>query len=160
SATEGYGNQTLPVTYWIIDLIRGTLYLFVVIVITYYAGVLVWKDRDERMDEIADSMPTPEWISFASRLLTLILMVMIMQFGALLGGIIVQTWHGYHRYQFGLYAYELFVRDASFFLCLSVLAFLIHAFSPNKYLGYFFYIAFIAVNTFIWRPLNIATNLV
>ena len=26
SATEGYGNQTLPVTYWILDLIRGTLY--------------------------------------------------------------------------------------------------------------------------------------
>ncbi len=160
SATEGYGNQTLPVTYWILDLIRGTLYLFVVIVITYYAGVLVWKDRDERMDEIADSTPTPEWISFASRLLTLILMVMVMQLAALLGGIVVQTWHGYHRYQMGLYLYELLVRDASFFLFLSVLAFLIHAFSPNKYLGYFFYIAFLAVNTFIWRPLNIATNLI
>ena len=26
SATEGYGNQTLPVTYWVLDLIRGTLY--------------------------------------------------------------------------------------------------------------------------------------
>jgi ABC-2 type transport system permease protein len=160
SATEGYGNQTLPVTYWILDLIRGTLYLFVIIVITYYAGVLVWKDRDERMDEIADSTPTPEWISFASRLLTLILMVMVMQLAALLGGIIVQTWHGYHRYQIGLYLYELLVRDASIFLCLSVLAFLIHAFSPNKYLGYFFYIAFLAANTFIWQPLNIATNLV
>ena len=70
NATEGYGNQTLPVTYWVLDLIRGTLYLFVVIVITYYAGVLVWKDRDERMDEIADSTPAPDWISYASRLLT------------------------------------------------------------------------------------------
>jgi ABC-2 type transport system permease protein len=160
SATEGYGNQTLPVTYWILDLIRGTLYLFVVIVITYYAGVLVWKDRDERMDEIADSAPSPEWMSFASRLLTLILMIMLMQTAALLGGIAVQAWHGYHRYQIGLYLYELLVRDASFFLCLSVLAFLIHVLSPNKYLGYFFYIAILAANTFIWGPLNIATNLV
>jgi ABC-2 type transport system permease protein len=160
SATEGYGNQTLPVTYWILDLIRGTLYLFVVIVITYYAGVLVWKDRDERMDEIADSTPTPDWISYAPRLLTLMIMVMLMQAAALLGGIAVQTWHGYHRYQLGLYAYELLVRDASSFLFLSVLAFFIHVLAPNKYIGYFFYIVFLAANAFVWRPLNIATSLV
>jgi ABC-2 type transport system permease protein len=160
SATEGYGNQTLPVTYWILDLIRGSLYLFVVIVITYYAGVLVWKDRDERMDEIADSMPTPEWMAYASRLLTLMIMVMLMQAAALLGGIAVQTWHGYHRYQMGLYLHELLVRDASAFLFLSVLAFLIHVLSPNKYIGYFFYIAFLAANLFVWLPLNVATNLV
>jgi ABC-2 type transport system permease protein len=160
SATEGYGNQTLPVTYWILDLIRGTLYLFVVIVITYYAGVLVWKDRDERMDEIADSTPTPDWISYAPRLLTLMIMVMLMQAAALLGGIAVQTWHGYHRYQLGLYVYELLVRDASAFLFLSALAFFIHVLSPNKYIGYFFYIVFLAANAFVWRPLNIATSLV
>ena len=160
SATEGYGNQTLPVTYWILDLIRGTLFLFLVIVITYYAGVLVWKDRDERMDEIADSTPTPEWVSFASRLLTLILMVMLMQAAALLGGIAVQAWHGYHRYQLGLYLHELFVRDTSTFFFLSILAFFIHVLSPNKYLGYFFYVAVLAVNAFIWPPLNISTNMV
>jgi ABC-2 type transport system permease protein len=160
NATEGYGNHTLPVTYWVLDLIRGTLYLFVVIVITYYAGVLVWKDRDERMDEIADATPTPEWMSYASRLLTLVLMVMLMQAAALVSGVAVQAWHHYYRFQFGLYAYELFVRDASNFLFLGVLAFLIHALSPNKYIGYFFYIAFLAANTFIWRPLNVATNLV
>ncbi len=160
SATEGYGNQTLPVTYWILDLIRGSLYLFVVIVITYYAGVLVWKDRDERMDEIADSTPAPEWMSYASRLLTLMIMVMLMQTAALLGGIAVQTWHGYHRYQLGLYLHELLLRDASAFLFLSVLAFFIHVLSPNKYIGYFFYIAFLAGNAFAWQPLNVATNLV
>ncbi len=160
SATEGYGIQALPVTDRILELIRGSLYLFVVIVITYYAGVLVWKDRDERMDEIADSTPAPEWMSYASRLLTLMIMVMLMQMAALLGGIAVQTWHGYHRYQMGLYLHELLVRDASAFLFLSVLAFFIHVLSPNKYLGYFFYIAFLAGNAFAWRPLNVATSLV
>ena len=160
SATEGYGNQTLPVTYWILELVRRTLYAFIIIVITYYAGVLVWKDRDERMDEIADSTPTPEWMSYASRLLTLLIMAMLMQAVALLGGIAVQTWHGYHRYQMGLYLHEWLIRDASAFLFLSVLAFFIHVFSPNKYLGYFFYIIFLVGTPLILRPLNIATSLV
>ncbi|HEX3156055.1 MAG TPA: hypothetical protein VHV32_15610, partial [Candidatus Angelobacter sp.] len=59
NATEGYGNHTLPVTFWVLDLIRGTLYLFVIVVVTFYAGVLVWKDKDERMDEIVDATPVP-----------------------------------------------------------------------------------------------------
>ncbi|HET9184037.1 MAG TPA: M1 family aminopeptidase [Candidatus Angelobacter sp.] len=160
NATEGYGNSTLPVTYWVIDLIRATLYLFIVVVITFYAGVLVWKDKDERMDEIVDATPVPEWVSYASRLISLIVMVMLIQVGALLAGIGVQAWHGYHRFQLGLYGHELLVRDLSGFLLLAVLAFFIHVLSPNKYVGYAGYIAFIAVNAFIWRPLNVATNLV
>src|SRR5262249_40032099 len=154
NATEGYGNHTLPVTYWLLDLIRGTLYLFVVIVLTFYAGVLVWKDKDERMDEIVDATPTPEWVSYTTRLVTLVVMVMLIQVGALLSAIIVQAAHGYYRVQLGLYVHELLVRDLSAFLFLAVLAFFIHALSPNKYLGYFFYIAFLAANQFIWRPLN------
>jgi hypothetical protein len=160
SASEGYGIQTLPVTYWVVDLIRGTLYLFVVIVITYYAGVLVWKDRDQRMDEIVDSAPTPEWISYAARIATLVAMVMLIQVIALLSGIAVQASHGYHRFQLGLYLDDLLVRDLSLFVFLAVLAFFIHALAPNKYVGYFAYVAFLAANAFAWRPLNVATLLV
>lgn len=159
NSTEGYGNHTLPVTYWLLDLIRGTLYLFIIIVLTFYAGVLVWKDKDERMDEIVDATPTPEWVSYATRLVTLVVMVMLIQVGALLSAVAVQAWHGYYRFQLGLYAQELLVRDLSGFLFLAVLAFFIHALSPNKYFGYFFYIAFLTANVFIWRPLNVATNL-
>ncbi|HWZ44865.1 MAG TPA: M1 family aminopeptidase, partial [Candidatus Saccharimonadales bacterium] len=160
SATEGYGDSTLPVTYWVLDLIRGTLYLFTLIVIIFFAGALVWKDRDERMDEIIDATPAPEWISYASRLVTLIGMVMLIQLAALISGVAVQVWHGYHTFQLGLYLHELLVRDGSLFVFLSVLAFFIHVLAPNKYVGYFVYVAFLAANTFIWRPLNVATNLV
>lgn len=159
-ANEGYGVQTLPVTYWIVDIIRGTLYLFIVIVITYYAGILVWKDRDERMDEIVDAAPTPEWISYVSRIATLIVMVMLVQCVALLSGVIVQAWHHYHRFQFGLYADELLVRDLSLFIFLAVLAFFIHTLAPNKYVGYFAYIAYLVFAAFAWRPLNVATLMV
>jgi len=149
---EGYGNSTLPVTYWVLDLIRGTLYLFLLIVITYYAGVLVWKDRDEHMDEIADATSDAGVVSYASRLVTLVAMVLLIQFAALLGGMAVQAAHGYKNFQFGLYLYELLVRDGSFFVMLAVLAFFIHVFSPNKYLGYFIYVAFLAINTFALDP--------
>jgi len=160
SAREGYGNSTLPVTYWLLEMIAGSLYLFLIALITYYAGVLIWKDRDAHLDEITDSLPAPEWISYAARFTALAAMVMLVQFLALASGIIVQASYGYHRYQLGLYLNQLFVRDLALFFFLGVLAFFIHALSSNKYVGYFVYIAFLIVNFFIWRPLNVASDLV
>ena len=157
SAREGYGNSTLPVTYWMLEQINGSLYMFLIGLITYYAGVLIWKDRDAHVDEITDSLPMPEWISYAARFTALAAMVMLVQFLALVSAIIVQTSYGYHRYQLGLYFNQLFVRDLSFFFILGVLAFFVHALSPNKYAGYFAYVAFLI---FIWKPLNVASNLV
>ncbi|MGC1475814.1 MAG: ABC transporter permease, partial [Terriglobales bacterium] len=159
SAREGYGNSTLPVTYWLLQIIAGSLYLFLIGLITYYSGVLIWKDRDAHMDEITDSLPVPEWISYASRFTALAAMVMLVQFLALVSGVIIQASYGYHRYQLGLYLNQLFVRDLSFFFLLGVLAFFVHVLSPNKYVGYFAYIAFLIVNLFIWKPLNVASDL-
>jgi len=160
SAREGFGNSTLPVTYWILEIITSTLYLFIIAIITYYAGVLVWKDRDQRMDEIVDSLPTPEWVAYLSRLTALAVTVMLVQLLALVSGVIVQAFYGYHRFQLSLYLHQLILRDGSFFLFFGVLAFFIHVLSPNKYLGYFLYITIVIVNIFIWGPLNIATRLV
>jgi ABC-2 type transport system permease protein len=162
-ATQFQGNQTVqtfPVTYWVIELIRGSLDFLLIVIITYFSGALLWKDREERMDEIADATPTPEWVSYAARLVTLIGMVMLIQAVALVAGIVVQAAHGYYRFQFGLYVHELLVRDASWFVLMAILAFFIHALAPNKYVGYFVFITFYCVNSFLWKPLNVATNLV
>jgi ABC-2 type transport system permease protein len=152
-------NHTFPVTYQVIDLLRSTLNIFLIVVITYFAGALVWKDRDERMDEIADATPTPEWVSYAARLATLIAMAMLIQLGALLSGIVYQAAEGYYRFQFDLYVHEFLLRDGSWLAFLAVLAFFIHALATNKYVGYFVFIVFYCVNTFLWQPLNVATNL-
>jgi ABC-type transport system involved in multi-copper enzyme maturation permease subunit len=153
-------NHTFPVTYQIIDVVRENLSFFLIVVITYFAGALVWKDRDDRIDEIVDATPAPEWIAYAARLATLVGMVMVIQAAALAAGIVDQAVHGYYRFQFGLYIHELLVRDGSWFLFLAILAFLIHVLAPNKYVGYFVFITFYFANDFLWHPLNVATNLV
>ena len=160
SANEGYGNQSLPVTYWIVEIITGTLIAFLISIITYYAGVLVWKEREARMDEIQDALPFPAWISYAAKLTALLGVVAILLFVVTLCGIAMQTWHGYTRYQIGLYAAEFFGFSFTDYFFLAVLAFFIHAIAPNKYLGYFLFIAFLIVNAFIWRPVNVATRMV
>ncbi|HEV1287313.1 MAG TPA: M1 family aminopeptidase [Bryobacteraceae bacterium] len=159
SAGEGYGNQSLPVTYWVCEMIAGTLYLFLIGMVTYYAGVLVWKERDARMDEICDAMPSPGWTMFASKFAALLGIILMILLVAILCGIVTQASHGYTRFQLGLYVKAILVVDVSLFLFLSILAFFIHVFSANKYVGYFAYVAFLIVNAFIWIPLDASSLL-
>jgi ABC-2 type transport system permease protein len=160
SASEGYGNQSFPVTYWVCDIIAGTLYLFLVGMVTYYAGVLVWKERDAGMAEICDAMPNPGWTAFASKFTALLGIVLMVLAVAVISGVATQAAHGYSRFQFGLYVKSIFVVDFSLFFFLSLLAFFIHVLSSNKYVGYFAYVAFLIVNALIWIPLDISSRLV
>ncbi len=45
---------------------------------------------------------------------------------------------------------DLFGIDLRGFVFLAILAFFIHVISPNKYVGYFGYIAFLILTTFVW----------
>jgi len=159
SAQEGYGNGTYPVTYQVLQVVFGSLYLFLVAIITYFAGALVWKERDAHMDEIHDAMPYPDWISYLSKLLALLGAIAVILLVAMLTGIAVQTWEGYTRYQIGLYVSELFLIDGSQLFLFALLAFLFHVLSPNKYIGYFAFVVFLIANLFVWRALNVGSRM-
>ena len=90
----------------------------------------------------SDSGPIAIETQFERDLATLIAMVLVIQAVALLAGVVVQVAHGYYRFQFGLYAHELLVRNASWVVLMAILAFFIQALAPNKYAGYFAFIAF------------------
>lgn len=159
NASEGYGNTSLPVTYHMLELIASSLYFFLVAMITYYAGVLVWEARDTRMDEIQDALPHRDWPTYAAKFVALMSSIVVILGIVMIAAIGVQFFHGYHRFQIALYLSTMFGIDMTLFLYLAALAFFIHVISPNKYIGYFIFVAFLIVNLFIWRPLHVATYL-
>ena len=140
-------------------MIAGTLYLFNMAIITYFAGVLVWKERDAHIDEIHDALPYPTWIPYAAKFTTLMGVLAVIQGLAMLTGILVQTCKGYTRYQIGLYLTDLFVSDYSMFFFFAVLAFFIHVVTPNKYIGYFVYVVFLIANGFMWNALDVSSRM-
>jgi hypothetical protein len=159
-SSESFGSKTFPVTYWVLQVLDGSFFGFVVILIVFYAGVVVWRDRDARFDEIADALPVPDWMPGLSRFTAMLAVALTVQGLALLCGLLVQTWQGYHRYQLDLYLSHLFVREGSLLAFLIVLALTVQALAFNKNLGHLLVISFLLANQFAWRPLNVATNLV
>lgn len=132
-----YGTNTYPLTYKVLDLVGGVFGLFVVIVTAIYAGELVWRERDTRIEDITDSMPAPTWLGFLAKFFTLVLLQVVLLLVVLACSLVVQVGKGYTRFEFGLYFFELFVMQFPGFLLTAVLALAVHTIVNNKYLGHF-----------------------
>jgi ABC-2 type transport system permease protein len=160
SFTVNYGNSQYPVTYEVIDRIRGGFYLFMMAIIVFYSGVLVWKERDAKVAEIADATPVKTFSIYTSKVGALLISLAIVQVLNILTGIITQTLMGYYDFKILVYIQSLLVLDMLDFTYLSILAVLLHYLINNRYIAYFAFIGFVIVNSFIWSVLRINTNMV
>jgi len=159
SFTNMYGSTRYPVTYDIIDAIRGAFFLFIIAIITFYSGVLVWKERDAKIAEIQDTTATSTGVLFGSKLLALLAAIFVVLCSTILIGIGGQAINGYTRFEPGQYAVSLLVLEMLQFTFLSAIALLLHYLINNRYLAYFAFVAFIIVDGFIWSVLKINTNM-
>jgi ABC-2 type transport system permease protein len=135
--TGFYDGESYPVTYLMLDLTGGLFSVFILIIITYYSGELVWRERDARLAQISDALPVPTWLLFLSKLLALLLVLAVLQALVAMSGLAIQTVKGYHHYQFGLYLKELFGVQFIHYGLLCVLTLSVQTLLQNRYLGHF-----------------------
>ena len=159
SFTGRYGGSQYPVTYDVIDAIRGSFYLFLIGIITFYTGVLVWKERDAKVNEIQDATPVQTLNLFLPKLLAMIIALACVLSTTILAGVIAQTFLGYHRYELNVYFKSLLLIDLISFSFLVVITLLFHYLINNRYIAYFAFVAFIILNQFIWQLFQINTNM-
>ncbi len=160
SFTGRYGASQYPVTYDVIDTIQGSFYIFLIAIITFYSGVLVWRDRDARIAEIQDASPVRTGALFISKFLAMLLTLALIMAGLMAIGMLAQLAHGYTRLQPEVYIQSLLVMDLLGIAYMIVIALFFHYLINYRYIAYFAFIAFIVVNAFIWTALEVETNMV
>ncbi|WP_224364850.1 ABC transporter permease/M1 family aminopeptidase [Hyalangium versicolor] len=143
-----YGTNTWPVTYMVLGLVGGTFSLFHIIIITFYSGELIWRERDAQMSGIMDALPTPGWLPYLSKLLALMGVQLLLTCVVLVCGLIVQSTRGYFHFELGLYVRELFGMRLLDLLALCVLTVLIHVAVNHKYVGHFIVVLYLIVSQF------------
>jgi ABC-2 type transport system permease protein len=158
-ANDGYGTHELPVTYTMINTIRGSFYLFTIIVLIYFSGLVVWKERNAKVSEIIDAFPSRNWTALLGKYLAVLSAMMILQLVVMAVAIACQAADGYYKFDIGVYARELLVMDMLGFAFMLALAFVVQAFSPNMYLGFFIVIIFLIFSSFGLQALDVVSNM-
>ena len=133
---EFRGTEYFPVTRVIITALQGAFSIIPLIVAIYYAGELVWSDRERRIHEIVDATAAPDWAFIVPKVLAITLVLIALLVVASLTGALFQITHGYFRVQPLAYLMWFIVPGAISSLLLAMLAIFVQTLSPHKFVGW------------------------
>jgi len=131
-----FGTPVLPITRVIVTLLAQSFTIIPVIIAVYYAGELVWRERDRKIHEIIDASAIPDWAYVVPKALAVTLVLFSTLAISVLAGLLTQILHGYTDFELGKYLLWYVLPNAIFFTLIAVLAVFIQALSPNKYAGW------------------------
>jgi|APLak6261679142_1056127.scaffolds.fasta_scaffold00004_69 ABC-type transport system involved in multi-copper enzyme maturation permease subunit len=135
-AKEIFGTPTYPVTWRVLELAGGTFAGFTIITLTFYAGELVWKERDAQLADIIDASRVPTWVPFFSKLLALVLITASLQLVIGAASLLAQLSRGFVDIEWRLYLSELVLFGVLQDVLIAVLALVVQIFVNQKYLGH------------------------
>ena len=133
---SSYGTSDHPTVAATIDGVRGGFGIVLVMIAAFYGGELVWRERDRKLNELIDSTPLPAWIMTVPKVVAIFLVMVIVNFGAMLTGLVYQAVKGASVYGVGDYLLWYILPASVDALLLAVLAVFIQVLSPNKYVGW------------------------
>jgi hypothetical protein len=112
------------------------MWLVIPLLIIYYAGELVWREREVRLNEIAGAAPVPVWVSFAGKFAGLALALAAAQAVVTAAAMLVQARMGYYEFELGVYARVLFGIRLTDYLLFALLALVVQVVVNQKYVGH------------------------
>ncbi len=152
-----YGTSTYPTTYSVIELITS-FNLFFLIIIVLYTGELVWKERAVKINLIYDSFPMPDVVPLISKFFGMVMVMLVLLFVLICGGVLIQTFKGYFDYELGVYFSSLYTSTLSFLILFLLLGFFVQVMVNHKFLGYTLMIVFF-ISTIILRQWGVEHSL-
>lgn len=130
-----YGTAVLPVTSVMLDALQSSYSFLLIIVVLFYAGELVWKERSNRIDGITDAMPVPDWVPLLGKFVALLGVIASFQLAGALTSIALQLGRGYTSIEPLLYLKTLALGSVLYVL-MGGMALALQVLSNNKFLGY------------------------
>jgi len=154
----GYGGSIYPVTRVLIPVLNGSFTLIPLIVAAYYAGELVWRERERKTHEIIDASPVPDWAFALPKTLAIALVLLSTLLVSVAAAIVSQALHGYMNFELGKYLLWYVLPQGVDMVLLAVLAVLFQVLTPHKFLGWGLMVIYL-VTTITFRNLGFEHNL-
>lgn len=144
-----YGVDSYPATYFIVEELQETSYFFFIIILVFYSGELVWKERGVKLNLIYDATPMSSFVRLAGKFIGLNLIYVVLILALISSGILFQTLSGYYNYEFQVYFNGFFLEILPVLSIFTCLAFFIQSIVNNKFVGIILVIVFSIVNVAI-----------
>ena len=153
------GIQAYPVTYKVMDTIDGSTVLFLVIILVFFSGELIWRDRENKINEVIDASPHTSFISMAAKALSLVTITSLLNMFFIVIGILYQLFNGYTRIDLDVYLINFMGGNLMTFIIWSGVMIMIQVLINNKYIGYFVSILILFMWSMMLEMMDVSSSM-
>jgi hypothetical protein len=157
---EYFGLQSYPVTYKMLDVISSVSGLFTIIIVVFFSGELIWRDKENNINEVIDATPHQSFISLIAKVTSLVAITIVLYAFFVLSAVIYQLGSGYTKIELGLYFSNFFITYLGYYIIYSMVMVLIHSLVSNKYIGYFISILLIFALDILLLVVDVQSNMI
>ncbi|MGY3794652.1 M1 family aminopeptidase [Aquimarina sp. 433] len=137
-----YEVNSYPETHFIIAELQEMSMYFFIIILLFYSGELIWKERNNKQYLLNDATPISDVITLASKFIALQSIYVILMLSLIGIGILFQAFSGYYKFELEVYFSGFFIEIYPFFMLYTFVTFFFQVISKNKYLGIFLTLIF------------------
>ena len=153
-----YGTNIHPVTRVMILQLYDAFITFPIIIAIYFAGDLVWRERDRRTHEIVESTPVPDWAFVAPKTIAITLVLGATLIVSVLTAVVIQVIKGYFDFEPGKYLVWYLLPQAVDCFLIAALAVFFQSIVPHKIIGWGLMVLYI-VSTIVLPNLGLEHHL-
>lgn len=135
STAQPYDTGAWPVTGLILTAIEEGFLFFVLIIVVYYAGELVYRERTARVADLLDVTPAASGALILAKVVALWVIVAMLLLVVMLAGMVIQMLLGFTGIEPLLYLKGLFLVSALIFVLMAMLAVALAVFAGNRWTG-------------------------
>jgi ABC-type transport system involved in multi-copper enzyme maturation permease subunit len=129
-------NRSWPMSWIMAESSVGSASLFMVVLLTFYAGELVWRERQVKLDQVLDAAPVQSWSVLAGKFAAMIVLMLAFATTSMLGSMAVQVLKGYAQIDLPVYALYVYLADFPGWIAMTAIAFFVQSLVPRKAIGY------------------------
>ncbi len=135
-ADQSGQTRTWPMSWLMAESAVGNAGLFMIVLLTFYVGELVWRERQVKLDQVLDASPVRTASILTGKFSAMMLLLAVFAASGILAGILVQTMKGYPVINLKVYLLTVFVVDFPSWFVMVALAFLVQSLVPRKAIGH------------------------
>ncbi|MEP6834388.1 MAG: ABC transporter permease [Gemmatimonas sp.] len=153
-ADQSGETRTWPMSWLMANAAVGGAGLFMIVLLTFYVGELVWRERQVKLDQVLDSSPVRTASILVGKFTAMVLLLLAFATTGMLAGMFVQVVKGFAVINLKPYLLHIYVVDYPSWFAMVAMAFLVQSLVPRKAIGHvvmiLIYFSSIVLSNFGW----------
>ncbi|MEP1229107.1 MAG: M1 family aminopeptidase [Litorimonas sp.] len=142
-------QKLIPTSQTITDLTFVSFLIPVILIIVFFGGEIIWRDKTAKFTELLDSTAVKNWPLMLGKWAALAAVIATFCLIAIAIGMIVQVLAGGVPINVGLYFKSTFLNEYPIYISMAILALFVQSFAPNRIVGMLLAAATIICTTFL-----------